>query len=300
MPLAYTGNLYILAFDHRGTFERTVGRDRELIPTIKQLIWDGFLVAVERGVSSEAAAVLVDAKYGATVAREARSRGIMLAMPVEKSGQDEFAFEYGDAFHAQLDEYDATFAKALVRLNPRGDSEMNERQISRLRILSDRLRASERHLLLELLVPPTPGQLESAGGDVARWDVDERPQLMIEAIHALQDGGVEPDLWKVEGIEDPGICAEIVDHVRRGGRDDVACVVLGRGESRERVEAWLRAAAVVDGYSGFAVGRSIFVETVHALVADPENFDHAAGASAIADAYHRLVEVYDGAASGRP
>ena len=97
------------------------------------LIWEGFQRAVEEGAPKESAGILVDAQYGPDVAREAKAGGYKLAMPVEKSGQNEFDFEYGDQFGEKIEEFDPDFSKVLVRYNPEGDAELNERQTAKLR-----------------------------------------------------------------------------------------------------------------------------------------------------------------------
>jgi myo-inositol catabolism protein IolC len=261
--LGYHEPLYILAFDHRGSFEKMVG-DVERVPGAKTLIWEGFQRAVEQGAPKQFAGVLVDGQYGPTVAREAKASGYKLAMPVEKSGQNEFDFEYGDRFGEKIEEFDPDFSKVLVRYNPEGDRAMNERQIEKLRRLSEWLHEHHRKYLFELLVPAEPAQLESVGGDTDRYDLELRPQLMMETILQLQNGGVEADIWKIEGIDDREACNEIAQLARRDGRDRVSCVVLGRGASDQKVDEWLRAGSGVDGYIGFAIGRSIFGESVKA------------------------------------
>jgi 5-dehydro-2-deoxygluconokinase len=292
--LGYDDKLYILAFDHRGSFEKMVG-DVDRVPGAKTLIWEGFQRAVEEGAPKDYAGVLVDGQYGPDVAREAKAGGFKLAMPVEKSGQNEFDFEYGDRFGEKIEELDPDFSKVLVRYNAEGDQEMNERQSAKLRQLSEWLHERHRKFLFELLVPAEPAQLEKVGGSDDRYDVELRPQLMMEAILQLQNAGVEPDIWKIEGISDREACNEIATLCRREGRDEVSCVVLGRGASDEKVDEWLRAAAGLDGYIGFAIGRSIFAEAVKAYAADPDGFDRAAAVESIARKYMRFIEVYEGA-----
>jgi myo-inositol catabolism protein IolC len=292
--LGYDERLYVLAFDHRGSFERMVG-DIDRVAGAKTLIWEGFQKAVELGAPKGAAGVLVDAQYGPTVARDAKAAGYKLAMPVEKSGQVEFDFDYGDAFAEKIEEYDPDFTKVLVRFNPDGDAAMNERQIEKLRRLSEWLHENHRKYLFELLVPAEPSQLESVGGSEDRYDVELRPELMMRAIHELQDGGVEADIWKIEGLDDRDACDQIAKLARREGRDRVSCVVLGRGASDEKVDEWLRAGSDVDGYIGFAIGRSIFGESVKAYAADPDGFDRSAAVEKIAANYLRFIEVYEGA-----
>ena len=292
--LGYEGRLYILAFDHRGSFEKMVG-DASNVPGAKELIWEGFRRAIEEGAPKEFAGVLVDAQYGAKVAAEAKAGGYKLAMPVEKSGQNEFDFEYGEQFGEKIEEFDPDFSKVLVRYNPEGDRELNERQIVKLRRLSEWLHEHDRKYLFELLVPAEDAQLASVDGSEDRYDTELRPQLMMEAILQLQNGGVEPDIWKIEGLDDRESCREIAQLCRREGRDRVSCVVLGRGASDAKVDEWLRAASGLDGYVGFAIGRSIFAESVKAYAADPAGFDRGGAVAAISANYRRFIDVYEGA-----
>lgn len=284
--------LFILAVDHRGSFEKMVGHDLKTLLASKTLVWQGFLAALTQGAPREAAGLLVDEQYGSGIAREARRKGIVFAMPVEKTGCEEFEFEHGDAFGHAIEEFDPTYAKALVRFNPDGDAESNRRQMARLRRLSDWLRAHDRRFMFELLVPPTAEQLSSVAGSNERYDDEVRPMLMLRAIEALQDAGVEPDLWKIEGVDQREVCRAIAATARRDGRNEVGCLVLGRGASVERVDDWLRAGAGVDGYVGFAVGRSIFDGAVRAFAADPAGFDVKGGAEDISAKYRRFIEVY--------
>jgi myo-inositol catabolism protein IolC len=292
--LGYDKKLYVLAFDHRGSFEKMVGGGPEKVAGAKQLIWEGFQRAVEDGAPKDVAGVLVDEQYGANVAREAKAGGYELAMPVEKSGQKEFDFDYDDAFGEHIESFDPGFSKVLVRYNPEGDREMNERQTARLLRLSEWLHEHHRKFLFELLVPAEEAQLASVGGSEDRYDTELRAGLMMEAILQLQNAGVEPDIWKIEGLDDREACKEIAQLCRRDGRDRVSCVVLGRGASDEKVDEWLRAGAGVEGYIGFAIGRSIFAAAVKEYAADPEGFDREAAVELISGNYRRFIEVYEG------
>jgi 5-dehydro-2-deoxygluconokinase len=214
-------------------------------------------------------------------------------MPVEKSGQAEFDFEYGDAFGEKIEEYDPDFSKVLVRFNPEGDAGMNERQLERLRELSDWLHARDRKFLFELLVPATEEQLGRVGGDSDRYDAELRPELMRRAIEAIQNAGIDVDVWKIEGVDERDDAAMLAEQTRSGtGREGVKCVVLGRGASTEKVDQWLQAAAPVDGYVGFAIGRSIWWDALKAFLDDTVSRE--AGAEQIADNYLRFARVYEG------
>jgi myo-inositol catabolism protein IolC len=301
MPLGYDRPLHILAFDHRGSFQKkffgVAGEPNEAetarISDAKRVIYEGALRALDEGVSAGSAGVLVDEQFGAAIARDAKARGLQLAMPVEKSGQEEFDFQFGDDFGLHIETFDPTFSKVLVRYNPEGDHEMNARQTERLKRLGDWLHANDRRYLFELLVPATPQQIEAAGGDEAKWDSEDRPKLMKTAIEELQDSGVEPDIWKIEGIDRREDCEIISATTRRGGRDGVACVVLGRGADDAAVDHWLRMGSGVPGYIGFAIGRSIWWEPLKGFV--DGNFGREEAAKQIAANYRRFIDVYDGA-----
>jgi myo-inositol catabolism protein IolC len=299
MALGYDGKLYILAFDHRGSFQKKMfgiqgDPDEEQTRTIadaKRLIYEGLVKATEQGAPAEAIGCLVDEQFGGDFAPEAKQRGFKLAMPVEKSGQDEFDFEYGDQFGEHIEHFDPDFSKVLVRYNPDGDASMNERQTQRLRRLSDWLHQHDRKFLFELLVPATDEQLESVGGDSDRYDAELRPDLMIRVIAELQDAGVEADVWKIEGVDDRSDCERIVAQARTGGRDGVVCVVLGRGASTDQVDEWLRAGAPVDGYVGFAIGRSIWWDALKGFL--DGGLEREKASDQIADNYLRFVSVYE-------
>jgi myo-inositol catabolism protein IolC len=300
MTLGYDKSLDILAFDHRGSFQKKFfgvagePNDEETarISDAKKVIYEGAKRAVDEGVPRESAGVLVDEQFGADIARDAKASGLLLAMPVEKSGQDEFDFQYGEDFGKHIEEFDPDFSKVLVRYNPEADQEMNARQAERLRRLGDWLHEHDRKFLFELLVPATPEQIQAAGGDEDRWDKEERPKLMKLAIVELQGLGVEPDIWKIEGIDRREDCEMISATARAGGRDGVACVVLGRGADDARVDHWLRMGSGVPGYIGFAIGRSIWWEPLKAFV--DGNLGREEAAKQIAANYRRFIDVYNG------
>jgi myo-inositol catabolism protein IolC len=300
MTLGYEGPLYILAFDHRGSFQKKMlgiegspsPEDAERISDAKAVIFEGFLRALDQGAPRDAAGMLVDEQFGSDLARRAKKEGVILAMPVEKSGQDEFDFEYAQDFGAHIEEFDPTFSKVLVRYNPQGDREMNARQMVRLKKLGDWLHQRDRKFLFELLVPAEPAQLESVGGDEDRFDKEVRPALMLQAIRDLHDGGVEPDVWKIEGLDRREDCRAIADLVRSAGREGVACVVLGRGADDAAVEHWLRQGAGVPGYIGFAIGRTIWWDALKSYLDEETGREEAA--STISANYRRMIDVYNG------
>jgi 5-dehydro-2-deoxygluconokinase len=243
--------------------------------------------------------VLVDEQFGCTVEipSKARTKGLKLAMPVEKSGQDEFDFEYGEDFGAHIERFDPDFAKVLVRYNPDDrDAAASVRQLLRLKRLSEWLLAHNRKLLFELLVPATDEQLSEVGGDVHRYDGELRPALMRRAIEAIQTAEIEVDIWKIEGVDDRDDAAMLARQTRTGGRDDVVCVLLGGGAGDQKVDGWLRQAAPVPGFVGFAIGRSIWWDALKGYL--DRSLEREQAAQQIADNYVRFVRVYEDAERG--
>jgi myo-inositol catabolism protein IolC len=260
------------------------------------VIYDAFKAAPAGGVPRERAGILVDEQFGAGILRDASEQGFITACTVEKSGQEEFDFEYGPDFGRHIEEFAPTFAKVLVRYNPDGDGELNRRQAGRLATLSQWLRANDRRFIFELLVPATAAQLRRADGDQDAYDRDLRPALVVRTLAELQDAGVEPDIWKIEGLDAREDCQRVVAQARAGGREHVTCIVLGRGASLDRVALWLQEAAPVAGYVGLAIGRTIWLDALTRHIAGLLERD--AAVEQIASNYRRMIDVYAHAADG--
>jgi 5-dehydro-2-deoxygluconokinase len=306
MTLGYDQKLYILAFDHRGSFQKKFfgiqgepdAEQTAVIADAKHLIFEGMLQAVGSGADASVTGVLVDEQFGSTVPQEAHEKGLKLAMPAERSGQNMFDFQYGDDFGEHILKFDPDFTKVLVRYNPEGDSDENTVQLEKLKRLSDWLKQNDRKFLFELLVPAEDAQLQTVDGDTDRYDAELRPQLMRRAIAEIQDAGIEVDIWKIEGVDERSDCEMLAEQARSGGRDGVVCVVLGRGADDDKVDEWLRAAAPVDGFVGFAIGRSIWWDPLKAYV--DGKIERSAGAAKIAENYLRFVQVYERAEGKTP
>lgn len=267
--LGFSRDLFILPFDHRGSFQEKLfgikGRQPNAeetaeIASYKNIIYDGMKKAVSQGVAKDKAGILVDEQFGSAILKDAQTAGFMTACPAEKSGQDEFDFEYGSEFGAHISKFSPTFVKVLVRYNPDGDPVMNKRQAERLRKLSEYCHSNQRKFMFELLVPATAKQLAAVDGNTGRYDHEMRPNLMVRAMKELQETGIEPDVWKLEGIETAEDSKKVALQARQGKREQVGVIVLGRGENAEKVKHWLSTAAKVPGLIGFAVGRTVFWE----------------------------------------
>jgi myo-inositol catabolism protein IolC len=290
--------LYMLPFDHRESFATKLfgwsgvlsAEQAAEITVAKRVIYDGFQAAVAGGAPKEHAAILADERFSIDILGDASRQGYMTACPAERSGQTEFIFEFGEEFAHHIEAVNPTFCKVLVRYNPDGNAALNGRQATRLKRLSDYLRSSGRLFMFELLVPPAPSQLERFGTN-GLYDQEVRPALMVQAVHELQAAGVEPDVWKVEGMDRREDCVNLVAAARRDGRGKVVCITLGRGEDVRKVRTWLTTAASVSGFVGFAVGRTTFWDALVAWRA--RRITREAAVEVIADRYREWVDIFE-------
>jgi myo-inositol catabolism protein IolC len=291
--------LYVLPFDHRGSFikmfgfsDKTLTEDQtSTLMDYKHVIYESFLAALGMGVSKDDGAILVDEQFGSKIQEEARAAGITRIITTEKSGLDEFDFEYGSAFGEHINKFKPDYVKVLVRYNPEGDKEGNLRQIEKLKIMNDFCRANKYGFLFELLAVPTEKQLSDLGGDKEKYEKILQGKVMKEAIKEIQDGGIEPDVWKLEGLENFDDMRQVVEQVRANGRENVGVVVLGRGESDAKVRIWLSVAASIPGVIGFAVGRTVFKQPL----TDYHNkiLTRAQAVEAIAKNYKGFVNLFE-------
>jgi 5-dehydro-2-deoxygluconokinase len=302
MTVGYDRPLYILPFDHRGSFQtKMFGWKGTLTPEqtaevadTKQVVYEGFKKALA-GVPKDKAGILVDEQFGAAILRDAKKNGDITCCPAEKSGQDEFDFEYGEDFARHIEAMDPTFCKVLVRYNPEGDADLNRTQAARLKRLSDYLHSHNRLFMFELLVPAEKAQLDRLGGDKKKYDLEVRPGLMVQTIQQLQGAGVEADVWKIEGLDRQEDCKKVVAAAHRGGREKVGCIILGRGEDDKKVREWLATAAHVPGFIGFAVGRTTFWDPL--VDWRGKKITREAAATEIARRYREWVDIFEKARS---
>lgn len=288
--------LFLFAMDQRSsllehTYDESDGEpideaEAQRVRAGKQLVYRGVLSALGAGASRERTGVLVDERYGADVARLAKEAGLQLAMPVERSGREWFELEYGDDWVAHVDAFDPDFVKVLVRDNPAFDPERRAQQAADLAAVSSTLHDAGRPFLVELLVPGTDEQQAS----VDDYDRDLRPDLVVQVLEYLQDHGVEADVWKLEGLDRRDDAERVVATARRDGRDGVQCIVLGRDAPEEQLDHWLRTAAPVDGFVGFAIGRSNWEEPLEDVVR--EHLDTQAAEQLIAANYRHFVDTW--------
>ncbi len=266
MEIGYEEDLLILPFDHRGTFgdkmfnakgRKLTSDETAKISEFKWIVYQGFRKVMDGSPNNNKAGILCDEQFGSKVLEDAKRNGIQFAVTIEKSGQEEFDFQYGEQFGEHIEKFDAPIGKVLVRMNPDSDKAVNQRQLGRLKRLNDYLHSKNRKFMFELLVPATADQLAKFGGDKRKYDQGFRGKLMVLAIKEIQAAGIAPDIWKLEGLEKKQEMADVVDACRSNGTK-AGVIVLGRGETAEKVREWLIAGANIPGVIGFAIGRTVF------------------------------------------
>jgi myo-inositol catabolism protein IolC len=289
--------LFILAMDHRESFGKSLFKVKDDHPepnqvaamqAAKQLIFEGLLAALP-SVTSGRAGVLVDERYGQEVIDAARSGGqpLVLAVPVEASGHDWFTLEWGDQWLEHVRAIQPDYAKVLIRDNPDFDAARRKEQFAELAQVCSGLREAGVPLLYELLVPATAAQLEQAGHDTRAYDRDIRPDLVARVIADNQAHGVEPALWKVEGLETVAAAQQVAEQAKAGDRT-ADLIVLGRDAPAERLDHWLEVASEVEAFVGFAIGRSIWEYVVSKYQASAHDL------AARAEARTKVAERYLG------
>ncbi len=229
--LGYTKPLFILAFDHRASLEKDGLKD---IPSLKQIIYEAF----EKSLSTvQNAALLVDEEYGDPILKDAKSKGYKILVPIEKAGREDFIFEYGDEFVSHIQKYSPDFAKVVISIK----NGVSDETKTNLKKLNEYCHSVDLKFVLEVV----------SGGDV---------NLILKTIVELQNFGVEPDVWKVEGMDNVLDYQSIIQEAKKDGRDNVSIVILGGGEEKEVVEKWIRTGSKLPGIIGFAIGRTIFLK----------------------------------------
>lgn len=291
--------VHMLAFDHRQVLRDMLGAPGETDEQAYARLSDGKLLVAEAAAQLAASGsggigLLIDEEYGADAARYASERGVTLAMPVEASRTKILEYQYGEEYPQHVDAFRPEIVKLLVFHNPHDDDERQRVQLERTLEVSRWCRQNGYALMLEILLPATADQLTSVGGSEQRFVAELQTELLRRSIEQYQEFGVEPDLWKLIGVPSAADYQVLAAQARSGGRDHVGCIVLGNGAAMDQVETWLATAAGVEGFTGFAVGRSIWFEPLKAYFFDGLSRDEAR--QQICDAFQALIRAFD---SGR-
>ena len=291
--------LYILPFDHRSTFVRDLLgfkyplslEQKKSVEEAKYIVFDGFKQVYRDYSNKNYLGILCDEEFGLPILKEAKTSGINFAVCTEKSGQESFEFEYGDKFSEHLLKLKPEWAKALVRYNP-ASIEINIKQREVLKKLYDFCAGNGIKMMVEPLIIPTKEQLDEVSGDKKVFDFSVRPTLMPILVQEFYESGIFPQVWKIEAVETRRDWQKIIEAVTgKGSRKDSHLIVLGRGESWEKVVDWLKLASHFKEIIGFAVGRTVFWEPLVSFQKKELTRDEAV--SEIAKRYKLLIEIWE-------
>lgn len=254
--------LLILPFDHRNSFKRDLlgktdglnTKEISQVKNLKQIIFDGFLGVFNRQKLDDNLGILVDEEFGAKILKQARKHRAVVCLSVEKSGEKEFKFEYSNSFGEHIQKFKPDYVKALVRYNPL-NKEINQRQLLRLQKLNSFCQKNNYFLMIELLVPPTEYDFKKAKS-LEIYDNKFRVKRTVGAIKEIKRQ-IKVDVWKLEDFDSAGWKKVI----RATGRS-AKIICLGGGESKKAVSESLLVASKFSQVIGFAIGRTIFLQTL--------------------------------------
>jgi 5-dehydro-2-deoxygluconokinase len=247
--------LLILPFDHRSSFLRDIlclsaKPNKEQIKEVKELkkiIFDGFLLTANKEKSF---GILVDEEYGEDILKEAKEKKIITCLPVEKSGEKLLKLNYPKNFEKHIDKFNPDFVKILIRYNPLNKKD-NQKQLKVLSQINDFCQKKKYKIILELLAPPAKEDLK-----IKNYEKEIRAERTVGAINEIKEK-IKVNVWKLEGFE-KNQWKEVIKATNK----DSKIIFLGRGEDKKKVIKWMKAAAINKEIIGFAIGRTIFLETL--------------------------------------
>mgnify|MGYP000944991894 CR=1 FL=1 len=257
--------LFILPFDHRSYFLKKLGiidrnptiEEIALVTNYKKIIYQAFKKSLELGITKEYSAILVDDIYGKDILQDAKKNGYTTIQTTEISGLDYFAFEHGDNAEQCLVEIMPSYAKALVRLDPRNNTESEQTSISNLKKLYEICKNNNIGFLIEPLFFPNDTDIEKFEDNKRAFDEQVRPILVKQLMDTLYTEDIRPDIWKIEGFSQSENYQAVADHLKTYCTT-ARIVILGRNETPEFVAKWITAGKNIPEVIGFAVGRTIF------------------------------------------
>ncbi len=251
--IGYNKKIFMLPFDHRHSFVISFGLKEKLdkkqfekIKYYKNIIYKGFLLARKKIQDKSSLCILVDEYFGDEILESAKNNKIDIAVSTEKSGKKYFDFEHGKDFGKFLKNKNPNFVKALVRYDPK-DKVNSLKSLKKLKQLNDFCRKGKRIFLVELLTP-----------------IEKNKSLITaKSIYEFQEYGIDPDIWKIEAYDKKSDWQIVIKQIKNSGhRKFVATIMLGRGEDAEKVKNWINIAKTIKGISGFAIGRTIFLDAL--------------------------------------
>lgn len=306
LHIGFPGPLYILINDHRSSFVKRIMEieDREAKPEewaevvkLKKIVYQGLKLVIDSGLQTSNTTFFIDEQTGTEIMAEAERNGVAYCLAVEKSGELEFDFEYGNDFGIHIEKFNPAFIKALVRYNPEDSEASKTTQKQKLKTLTEYAREHKHKFLLEVRIQPTKAQLAKVNQDQRRFDLEIRPSLSVTTVSELKSAGVDPDVWHLEGFELTAHYENLISKIQEGDRGGVGLVVMSRGAAFPQVESWLSVGARVPGVIGFSAGRTVFQNALRQYRAGEKGQDDAA--RQIAENFLHFYHIFTQSKEGR-
>ncbi len=258
--------LLILPSDHRSSLARDLlGATGELtndqkkkMSLFRDIVYSGEIKVVRKYSNRKDFGVLFDEEFGSKVIKKAKRFGVVVAIPVEASGKKELELDYGDDFGQHIKKMNPDYVKVLIRYNP-SNKKINLRQLKILKKIDKFCRANDYKVMLELLVPATKNDLKKFGSQ-ENYDKKLRLEKSIKAISEMREV-IKVEIWKLEWFSRSGW-----NKVARVIGDDERMIMLGRGGNKQQVKKWLIDATSCKKVIGFAIGRTIFLQSLKDFV----------------------------------
>ena len=236
--------LKVFAFDHRSQMEEMRGATAEKIGEFKRLCLQA---ALQVAGDKKEFGILCDSRLGQETLFAAADTGLWVGRPAEWPGSRPLEIEPDlGADFGRLSEWPRDqVVKVLCFCHPDDDHELWKRQIQTVKRLFEACRRNQLEFLLEV-IPSKAGEID-----------DMTTALVIQRFY---DESIFPDWWKLEPLLTVSAWRNVIDTIERNDAHTRGIVVLGLGETNEKLAQSFSIAATYPLVKGFAVGRTIFAD----------------------------------------
>jgi len=269
--------LKVLAFDHRGQFEKTCklqGIASSQISEFKNLVFEGFK-RVNAENCGESLALLVDPQFGGDILQESAYGDYHVGTPIERSGSFPVEWLTEKNLYEYLVQCPSTwFVKVLWNFHPHLETEKKREQLALLQKLQSVCDALERRLMLEMILP----EGLSKNGEMLA--------LAIEEVYAHQ---LFPYWWKISPTDTQAEWEQVTSTLDRYD-PEAGVIVLGNNAPLAQFEKWFRIVRSTPHACGFAIGRSIFWEPWLEFASG--SMEAQAVPARIAERYQQMIDLW--------
>ena len=236
--------LKVFAFDHRSQMEEMRGATAEKVGEFKRLCLQA---ALQVAGDKKGFGILCDSRLGQEALFKAADTGLWVGRPAELPGSRPLEVEPDlGADFGRLSEWPRDqVVKVLCFCHPNDDHGLWKQQIQTVKRLFEACRRNQLEFLLEV-IPSKAGETD-----------DMTTALVIQRFY---DESIFPDWWKLEPLLTAAAWRHVIDAIERNDAHTRGIVVLGLGESEEKLAQSFSIAATYPLVKGFAVGRTIFAD----------------------------------------